>query len=60
MTDKSKPTLHPVGAVGLVLLVGGLAAWLWVGEWRWTLTGLLAFLSAAIVGAALDARRRQP
>lgn len=44
----------PVGAgvkVGFVLLAAGLAAWLWLGDWRWAVMGVLALLAGAVVGA---------
>jgi NhaP-type Na+/H+ or K+/H+ antiporter len=38
-----------VVAVALIAL-GGLA-WLWLGEWRWALTGLVAAVVTAVAGA---------
>lgn len=37
--------------VGFVLLALGCLAWLWTGEWRWAVTGLVALLVGAVVGA---------
>lgn len=54
----SKP-LHPLGAVGLLVLAAGLLAWLWLGEWRWAVTGLVALVALAAVGAAIDGRRER-
>lgn len=31
-------------AVGFALLLAGIGAWAWVGEWRWAMTGLLGAL----------------
>ena len=54
---ESKP-LHPLGAVGLVALAAGLLAWLWLGDWRWAVTGLVALVALAAIGAAIDGRKR--
>jgi hypothetical protein len=51
----SKP-LHPLGALGLVVFVAGLLAWLWLDEWRYAVTGLLVCLVLVVVGAAVDGR----
>lgn len=56
MTADRKP-LHPLGAAGFLALGAGLLAWLWLGEWRWAVTGLVLLVVLAAVGAALDARK---
>lgn len=53
----TKRPLHPLGAAGLALFLAGLGAWLWLGEWRWALSGFLLMLVLAIVGATIDARK---
>jgi len=58
MTDKTARPLHPLGAMGVAAVGAGLLAWLWLGEWRWAVTGLVALVVAAAVGAALDRRTR--
>jgi hypothetical protein len=50
--------LHPLGALGLVALAAGLAAWLWLGSWRDAASGALVLFVCATVGAALDRRDR--
>jgi hypothetical protein len=50
-----KPPAKPVPVavkVGFLLLVAGLAAWLWLGEWRWAAMGVLALLASAVVGSS--------
>lgn len=39
------------------LLVAGLIAWAWSGEWRWALTGAGVGLIAGLVGVAVRHRR---
>jgi uncharacterized membrane protein YjjP (DUF1212 family) len=56
VTHPRKP-LHPLGAAGLVALAAGLLAWLWLGEWRWAVTGFVVLVVAAGVGAAVDGRK---
>jgi hypothetical protein len=58
VTGEKKP-LHPIGAVGLVLFVLGLLAWLWLGEWKWAVTGLVLFFTAAVIGTALDGKAKR-
>ena len=31
--------IRPLGAIGFAAFVAGLLAWVWLGEWRWALTG---------------------
>ena len=50
-------SIHPLGAVGIIVAAAGLAAWVWLGDWRWAITGGLALLALATVGAALDHRK---
>lgn len=60
MTNKPaghKP-LHPLGAVGLVLLALGTVVWAWTGTWQWVVTGGAALLVLAALGALLDERRK--
>lgn len=44
-------------AAGLVLLVLGLIAWLWSGDWRWALTGLAGLLVGTFA-AGVTANRK--
>lgn len=39
-------TFSIVGLLGLVFLPVGLAVSIWRGDWRWAVTGLLAFVVA--------------
>lgn len=48
--------VHPAVALGFALLAAGLLAWLWTGEWRHAVTGLVALVVAAVVSGV----RRQP
>lgn len=50
MNDRNKPTGHPVlVALALALFIAGLLAWVWIGEWRYAITGLGAGLLALIM-----------
>jgi hypothetical protein len=44
-----KPALHPAVAIGFALFMVSLLAWLWLGEWRWAVTGLAVLLITAVV-----------
>lgn len=57
MSATDHKPLHPLGAAGLVALCAGLLAWLWLGEWRWGATSLLALVLLAAIGAAMDRRK---
>lgn len=41
--------VHPLVAAGFAVLVASLLAWVWLGEWRWAVTGLLVLLISAVV-----------
>lgn len=56
MASLSKGPVHPVVAGGFVVFVGGLVGWLWTGDWRWALTGLLLLLGAAVLVGANNPR----
>lgn len=55
-TGRDKGRAHPAALAGLALLVLGLVAWLWSGDWRWAISGLALLL----VGALIAAARTQP
>jgi hypothetical protein len=55
--SEERKRLHPLGAAGALVFAAGLLAWLWLGEWRWAVTGLLVFFALVVAVAALDARR---
>ena len=47
---RATPAANPValilvGAAGWLVMVTGLAAWVWTGEWRYAVTGLLVALT---------------
>jgi len=54
----TRKPLHPLGAVGLILLAAGCTAWAWTGQWRWAVTGAAALIALSAIGAMLDARRK--
>lgn len=57
----SKPPAPPGIAVGTVLPVAGLLAWLWLDDWRFAATGAALFVLALIVSAAVkNPLRRTP
>lgn len=41
-------------AVAVALVAFGGLAWLWSGEWRWAVTGVVTALTVAIVGVAVS------
>lgn len=43
-------------AVAIALVALGALAWLWTGEWRWALTGLVAAVVASVIGAAASTK----
>lgn len=49
------PVTTPV-AIGFGFLAGGLISWVWLGDWRFAVTGLALLLVAAIAGSV----RRTP
>ena len=55
-----RPPTHPVLVAGYLLLVGGLLGWLWTGEWRWAVTGVVLLLAAAIVYGGVEDKRVTP
>ena len=58
MTESNAPRPISLGVkIGFLLLVAGLAAWIWLGDWRWAVMGALALLAGAVVGAPQASRR---
>ena len=55
--DDTPPNFWGVAAI--LVIVAGLGAWLWLGEWRWAVTGVLAgtVLTAAAGVATRKANR---
>lgn len=55
MTDRPKKTLSAAGraliAGGFTALLAGLAAWMWIGDWRLAATGLLVTAATIVVAA---------
>lgn len=47
----AKTSMHPLLLAGIACLAAGLVAWLWTGEWRWAVTGIVAFLVLGIASA---------
>lgn len=43
MPRKRKP-LGQLDVLGAFLFFAGMAAWAWLGDWRWALTGTIALL----------------
>lgn len=57
MTANPKPLKVPVAA-GFGLFVAGLLGWLWLGDWRWAVTGAaLLVLGAVLAGLSKDGAR---
>lgn len=57
--DRTPPKLTPTVALGVLVLVAGLAAWVWLGEWRWAVTGVLVLVALAVVSDVAAAHRRK-
>lgn len=55
-TGRDRGRAHPAALVGFALLVAGLVAWAWLGDWRWVLTGVAGLVLGAVVASA----RRSP
>ena len=54
MNTKPNPVPAPPGiAAGTVLIVAGLLAWIWLGDWRYVATGVALFFASVIVGAVV-------
>ncbi|MGR6579282.1 hypothetical protein ACT89R_01755 [Rhodococcus qingshengii] len=43
-----------------VFVIGGLLAWLWIGEWRWFATGILLGCVVAVIAGRIKAQSSQP
>ncbi len=43
--------LHPAAAVGALLLLAGVLAAVWLGDWRWLASGGVALVAGAVVAA---------
>ena len=41
--------LHPVAALGALLLLVGVLAAVWLGDWRWAVSGLVGLVAGAVV-----------
>lgn len=48
----AKTSMHPLLLAAIACLAAGLVAWLWTAEWRWAVTGAVAFLVLGIASAA--------
>lgn len=55
MTSNQKPTklVAPIVAAGVALLLAGLIAWLWLGEWRFAVTGVALLVLSGVIDAAV-------
>lgn len=50
MKANDKPAGHPVlVALALALFIAGLLAWVWIGDWRYAVTGVGTGLLALIM-----------
>lgn len=49
--DGPHTPVHPLVAVGVVVLFAGLLAWVWLGEWRWAVTGAALLVVLAVAAA---------
>ena len=52
-------SLTPFGYIAYLLMLCGFVAWAWTGEWRWGLTGVLAFFALAALNGHVRRRREQ-
>lgn len=51
------PPMHPLLLLGIGALAAGLVAWLWTSDWRWAVTGAVAFVVLGIAGSAQPDRK---
>lgn len=49
--------VHPLVAVGFALFLAGCVAAVWLGDWRYAVTGLAVLLAVAVCSALVGARR---
>ena len=57
-SDKQrKPTIGAPEVIFVTCLALGALGWLWAGEWRWCVSGLLLALVLGIIAAWLRDRR---
>lgn len=49
ISQPTQPRPVALTAAAWATLAAGLAAWMWLGDWRWAGTGLLVFLVLAAV-----------
>lgn len=47
-------------ALGFALLLAGLVAWMWTGDWRYAISGLAGLLAAAVFAPATRREDDQP
>lgn len=47
--SKQSAKMHPLALLGVLLLLGGVGAWIWSGDWRLGVSGLLLMLGLATV-----------
>ncbi|MGH3926910.1 MAG: hypothetical protein ACRDTT_29260 [Pseudonocardiaceae bacterium] len=50
-----RPAVAATLAAGLASSPLGLIGWIWAGDWRWAVTGILVMVIAAIITAVLIA-----
>jgi asparagine N-glycosylation enzyme membrane subunit Stt3 len=48
----------PLILPALASAVLGVVAWVWVGDWRWAVTGLAVMLLLAMAGLFIDGRKQ--
>lgn len=49
MPERHSTPIGPLATVGVALLIAGLIGWLWLGDWRWAVTGVLLMLLGVVV-----------
>lgn len=54
---RPRDPMSPFVAAGFVLVVAGVLAWMWLGEWRYVATGVALFVVCAAIGAARGGTR---
>lgn len=48
---RPKQPLSPWGIAAFILLGLTISLWIWTGEWKWALTGLIAIIVCAVCDA---------
>jgi type IV secretory pathway VirB2 component (pilin) len=55
---RNRPTTHPIASavalLGLATVPLGIVGWVWAGDWRWAVTGLLVMVAMFIASGVTN------